>query len=148
MVSAMSVFGSASRSPTRLNLLLIGSTGNGKSSLGNYLLHCKAETVDEDGRRDLQEIFRTARTNLPETKTVQVESNLEESPQLAVMDTPGLNESAERDLPHMIEIITEVKNLGSITACLLCVKFDSKIDAQYRATIAYCKKLLPTLFEK
>ena len=148
MVSAMSMFGSASRSPTRLNLLLIGSTGNGKSSLGNYLLHCKAETVDEDGRRDLQEIFRTARTNLPETKTVQVERNLEESPQLAVMDTPGLNESAERDLPHMIEIITEVKNLGSITACLLCVKFDSKIDAQYRATIAYYKKLLPTLFER
>ena len=153
----------------RLNLLLIGSTGNGKSSLGNFLLKCTctkgasdAAAADDDDDEDeddensrsesgeefFKEIFRTARSNMPETTRVQVEHNLEGSPQLAVMDTPGLNESAERDLPHMIEIITEVKNLGSITACLLCVKFDSKIDAQYRATIAYYKKLLPTLFER
>ena len=154
----------------RLNLLLIGSTGNGKSSLGNFLLKCTctkgasdaAAAADDDDDEDeddensrsesgeefFKEIFRTARSNMPETTRVQVEHNLEGSPQLAVMDTPGLNESAERDLSHMIEIITEVKNLGSITACILCVKFDSKIDAQYRATIAYYRKLLPTLFER
>ena len=32
--------------------------------------------------------------------------------------------------------------------CVLVVKFTSKIDAQYRATIQYYRKLLPTLFEK
>ena len=152
--------------PARMNLLLIGSAGNGKSSLGNFLLNCPCTKVaeaagviaaddgDENSRNEsgeefsFKEIFQTACTNYPQTASVQVEHNLEGRTPLAVMDTPGLNEGAEKDLSHMIEIVREVKNLGSITACILCVKFDSKIDAQYRATIAYYRKLLPTLFER
>ena len=138
-----------------LNLLLVGSTGNGKSSLGNFLLN-PASASDEspfnwlsDPRERPPQSFQTARSNMPETTAVQIARNSSERlPHLLVIDTPGLNETAVKDLSHMIDIVKNVKRLGSVTACILCVKFDSKIDAQYRATIAYYRKLLPSLFEK
>ena len=143
-----------------LNLLLLGSAGMGKSSLGNFLLDSAPSASDDDKslyvawpppddqREGGGQRFRTARSNEPETMAVQFASNLKTKPRLVVIDTPGLNESAVKDLSHMIDIVKVVKSHGSITACILCVKFDSKIDAQYKATIAYYAKLLPTLFEK
>ena len=144
-----------------LNLLLIGSTGMGKSSLGNFLLDSAPAASDDDEspyvawpppggdlRKEGGQKFRTSRANEPETTAVQIASNSETRHRLTVIDTPGLNESAVKDLSHMIDIVKVVKSQGSITACILCVKFDAKIDAQYRATIAYYAKLLPNLFEK
>ena len=155
---------SASEAGSSLNLLLIGSTGVGKSSLGNFLLDSAPSASDEDDspyvawprpgadpREGDGQKFRTARTNNPETRTVKFESpskKLQKWPRLIVIDTPGLNEGPDKDLSHMIEIVKVVKLVGSITACILCVKFESKIDTQYKTTIAYYAKLLPTLFEK
>lgn len=120
-----------------LSILMIGSTGNGKSTLGNYLID----------PRDESQAFRTARTNKPETQTVQCAVDRKENPSLRIVDTPGLNENEVKDLSHMIDIVSKLKALQSITACILCVKFESKIDAQYKATVAYYRKLLPSLFE-
>ena len=155
---------SASEAGSSLNLLLIGSTGVGKSSLGNFLLDSAPSASDEDDspyvawprpgadpREGDGQKFRTARTNNPETRTVKFESpskKLQKWPRLIVIDTPGLNERPDEDLSHMIEIVKVVKLLESITACILCIKFESKIDTQYKTTIAYYAKLLPTLFEK
>ena len=68
-------------------------------------------------------------------------------PTLCVIDTPGLNESAIEDLEHMVDIVMVLKSLKEVSACILCVKFDAKIDAQYKATINYYKSLLPKIFE-
>ena len=40
-----------------------------------------------------------------------------------------------------------LKSLKEVSACILCVRFDAKIDAQYKATINYYKSLLPKIFE-
>ena len=127
-------------------ILLIGSTGNGKSTLGNYLLNPNDEHISK------KQTFVTARDNKPQTRHVQpvtakVSVTDHGDTEITVIDTPGLNEGAFRDLEHMIGIVQGLKDQKEIKACILVVKFNSKIDTQYKATVKYYSKLLPDLFE-
>lgn len=97
--------------------------------------------------------FATAKSNLPETQRVQVEESHFKMPgnagyfKFKIMDTPGLNEM-NSDFQHMIDILETIKDEKSIKACILVVKVESKIDAQYISTVTYYSKLLPFLFER
>ena len=119
-------------------ILLIGSTGMGKSTLGNYLL--------EKG------FFGMGVSNKPTTKIAGSGSNIlpvdSATMDLTVIDTPGLNEGSAEDLEHMIGIVEELEKKREITACIFVVKFNAKLDKQYIDTIEYYSKLLPSLFEK
>ena len=134
---------SHSENPT-MAILLIGSTGNGKSTLGNFLIDPK------DGVLLDKQIFKMAQGNLPETQNVkQVAFNDESGRVFKVIDTPGLNESdAHDDLKHMIQIVNNLQKVDGVSACVFVVKFNSKIDAQYKATVQYYRELLPSLFER
>ena len=122
-------------------ILLIGSTGMGKSTLGNYLL--------EKG------FFEIGADNNPTTKVtgsgsniLSVEALASATMDLTVIDTPGLNEGNAEDLEHMIGIVEELEKKKEIAACIFVVKFNAKLDKQYIDTIEYYSKLLPSLFEK
>ena len=126
-----------------MSVLLIGSTGSGKSTLGNCLL---------GSTKKYQEVFAIGRDGKPRTQNVKngrCSINRGAGPPilLQVIDTPGLNESAVKDLRHMIEIVETVRSSEEITACVLCVKFGSQIDAQYTSTVRYYRELMPNLFE-
>ena len=126
-------------------LLLIGSTGNGKSTLGNFLIDPKESHMSGGNAR-----FSMGRSNRPETQDVSCEEFTHNHRcTFTVIDTPGLNESEEKDLIHMCSLVKVLSdpNLEGVRACLLYVKFDSKIDVQYKATVAYYSRLLPSLFE-
>ena len=124
-------------------ILLIGSTGNGKSTLGNFLIDPR------DGVLLDKQIFKMAQENLPETQNVkQVSFNDESGRVFKVIDTPGLNESNVHDLKHMIQIVDTLQKVDGVSACVFVVKFNSKIDAQYKETVQYYRKLLPSLFER
>lgn len=128
-------------------VLLIGSTGNGKSTLGNFFVNPEKEHIFGE-----QQTFKTARTNKPETQTVQsatvsVELAKLGNSDLSVIDTPGIFEDEDKDIEHMINIIRALHMVGEIRACILVVKFSSKIDTPYKASIKYYSKLLPGLFE-
>uniref|UniRef100_A0A1X7TC15 AIG1-type G domain-containing protein n=1 Tax=Amphimedon queenslandica TaxID=400682 RepID=A0A1X7TC15_AMPQE len=130
-----------------MSVLLIGSTGMGKSTFGNFLLD-----PDEKHMFD-NPTFAPAKNNRPKTQEVKVVRQKVQieggrSEMLAIIDTPGLNENAQRDLSHMIQIIKKLNECKEIRACILVVKFNAKIDAQYKATIEYYSKLLPGLFDK
>ena len=127
-------------------VLLIGSTGNGKSTLGNFLL---------DPRIERDKKFKVAKANKPETQNTQSASAILSGTfekyskvNLTVIDTPGLNEDAVKDLQHMIGMVETLHKVKQVTACILVIKFNSKIDAQYKQTICYYSKLLRSLFEK
>ena len=120
----------------------MGSTGNGKSTLGNFLIDPDKDHIIGD-----KQTFRTARDNLPQTQIISACKLQHRGQTFTVIDTPGLNESAWKDLRHMVDIVKYLRTLESVGACVLCTKFDAKIDDQYKATIAYYSKLLPTLFE-
>ena len=117
----------------------------GKSTFGNFLF-------DPDNG---QKIFAGAKDNKPTTQHVQIESKrvAVQSPkcedfELTIIDTPGLNENAYKDLSHMIKLIKALQRVGKVQACVLVVKFNAKIDTQYKATMEYYSELLPALFEK
>lgn len=123
-------------------VLLIGSTGNGKSTLGNFLINPNDE---------FSGVFETATDNLPQTQSTKVVSasiNGSSGNEIAIIDTPGLNESKTKDLQHMTEVIQTLHNVKKIKACIFVVKFGSKIDQQYKDTVEYYQKLVPTLFSR
>ena len=124
-------------------VLLIGSTGNGKSTLGNFLL-------DPDSPKP--KYFQIANTIMPQTQHTESKCKLVGSStgerELIVIDTPGLNESKSKDLSHMIGIINTLQQVKTIRACIFVVKFSSKIDQQYKDTVEYYSRLLPSLFDK
>ena len=120
----------------------------GKSTFGNYLFDPDEEHMFEKK----SQTFVTATDNKPMTQEVKVVRQKVQvegvgKVELKLIDTPGLNESAERDLSHMMQIIETINECEEITACIFVVKFNAKIDAQYRATIEYYSKLLPGLFD-
>ena len=123
-----------------VTIMLIGSTGNGKSTLGNFLLDPSPSHIYD------KPSFLPAQSNMPETKEVKVVRGT--NCPFHIVDTPGLNEGDSEDLRHMMDIVQRLKDLQSISACILCIKFDTKIDIQFRATIDYYRKLLPRLFEE
>ena len=125
-------------------ILLIGSTGNGKSTLGNFLIDPRDEVLFE------KQIFKTAQDNMPQTQNVFRKDFIDKVSRktFTIIDTPGLNESDSRDLKHMIQIVESLQEVDGVLACVLVVKFNSKIDAQYKATVQYYRKLLPSLFER
>lgn len=121
--------------------LLVGSTGQGKSSLGNFLLTDPYATTATRTRPQ----FQPARSNKPQTRRVEYRHVMGRG--VRVVDTPGLNESDCDDLEHMIDVVKVLQRLKYISACILCIRFESKIDTQYKTTIDYYRNLLPTLFE-
>ena len=124
-------------------ILLIGSTGNGKSTLGNFL-------IDPDPKKP--EVFEVATDNKPFTQeTKVVTARITAAPNaaagdLTIIDTPGLNDSKPKDLQHMTYLIKSLNEVKQIRACIFVVKYGSKLDEQYKYTIQYYAKLLPTLF--
>lgn len=100
-------------------LLIDGSTGSGKGTLGSFLI----------GPTAAQAPFRRVASS-----------------NLTVIGTPELNEGKEKDLLHVTDFVESLHEIKSVRACVIVVKCMSKIDQQYKETLQYYSKLLASLF--
>ena len=93
-------------------IVLLGSTGDGKSALGNCLL--KLDPLD--GFKESDD---------PESCTTEIEEItgawLGDGPLCTIVDTPGLNDSQGRDLEHL-ERIVEFLRTGKVVNMFLLVR--------------------------
>ena len=128
-------------------MLLIGSNGNGKSALGNFLLDpCDEESLFNPDKQ----YFSTSSDLQPHTKETKVVRKTvtcsRDSKILTVVDTPGLNDVKDRK--NMVYLMKTLQDLEGINTCIVVVKFDGRIDIQYKETLKYYFKLLPDLFKR
>ncbi|CAE7320219.1 HERC6 [Symbiodinium natans] len=113
----------ASSSETQVRLLVLGSTGHGKSALCNLLVEPTEENLwGEDPTFQVGECRRSC------TENCSTHSSKTEM----AMDTPGLNESHAADLPHMINVVKAAKELEHVHAVVLAMKIDSRMDSHTR----------------
>jgi len=92
-------------------VILVGSTGHGKSTLGSFLI----DNVNYENKP----FFMRANTNYSCTDSVSVGYLMTHDYNYCIIDTPGLNENSEADIVHMIEIMKIIKSHGSISAVLV-----------------------------
>lgn len=126
------------------SVIFVGSTGAGKSTLGNFL-------------HDLGEgpaVFDRAPTgdHRPKTQeTTAVGVDIGNSfgfngSKLMLIDTPGLNESIEKDLDHITSLYSTISSIGEINVLVLVVPYNFKLDAQWSKTMSFFRDAFLPLF--
>lgn len=118
---------------TQKTILLMGQTGSGKSSFGNFLL----------GRR----AFVTSnRCNSCTTKSVKETSSNDKL--IDVIDTPGLSDSEGRDQEHvkqMLEFVSDLhNNRNKINLIIIVINFYNKrLDEQVKNMVLFLCSAFP-----
>ena len=116
--------GTSSPSQLTKNILLIGSTGVGKSALGNFLVNPKNNLSIFH--------FEISNSFLPCTTKLQAYGFQYEFEQkkytINIIDTPGLNESnSKNDLENMINVIKSLNDVMKVNLIVICVGWDFEL---------------------
>lgn len=127
-------------------ILFVGSTGAGKSTLCNYL-HDLGES---------EHLFITAQPGQHSSVTQDVLQQIvvvknsanHNGSKFMLIDTPGLNESVQRDLDHMLGLFQALQTMHGISAIVLVIPYNWKNDVQWLGTVRYFRDAFMPLFTK
>lgn len=112
-------------------LLLVGETGNGKSSLGNFILNRKVFSVSDNPK--------------DETKITRGEYGIDDTKGIFVIGTPGLQDSEGADKEHLLQMIDYIKKNPGLQAILIVFNFHQPRLALYIKTLI---KLLCSIYSQ
>ncbi|CAF4461653.1 unnamed protein product [Rotaria socialis] len=139
--------------PKEKRVVLIGCTGHGKGTLGNYLYN-----LGHPGSDGLSPIFDESAKldphtqdpycHLLEIKNSPNASDARKRMSCNILDAPGLNDfGREKDLNHMIHVLEMIsKQFHSIHALVLVYRFNTRIDATIEPALRYYRDLFAPLF--
>jgi len=117
-------------------LMVVGSTGAGKSCLCNFLLNPSVEHINHNPT------FKFSGGAKSCTSEIQIERSLD----VAMIDTPGLNTfSSVCDFENMIKLVEKLHDV-ELSGILFVAKFGQRLDKQWASTVKYFQNLLGKTF--
>ncbi|KAG4085982.1 P-loop containing nucleoside triphosphate hydrolase protein [Neocallimastix lanati (nom. inval.)] len=91
------------------SLILLGETGNGKSSLGNFILN--------------KQVFSVSDNPESETKETKGEKGDGDNAGIFVIDTPGLQDAEGTDRQHLIQMVEYIKSHPGLQGIILVFNY-------------------------
>lgn len=114
--------GTTPKGPMKAKLVILGATGDGKSSLGNFILNKK-------------DLFTVSDDPESETKETIGHNGFDGAEEVFVIDTPGLQDTKSSDKKHIVNMVNYIKKHKDIQAIIVVFNFNQDRFAPYLKTM-------------